>query len=150
MPRPKKSKIVGFEPGVTYFKPRAVPLSRLQEVEITHEELETLRLANLEKLSQSEAASMMGVHQSTFQRILSRARENVSDALVNGKAIKIKGGEYKMPGKDGTGPAGFKRGFGGPTGVCKCPKCGKEYPHLRGQPCNQRECPECGSLMVRG
>jgi hypothetical protein len=106
MVRPRKIKWVNFEPGVTYFKPRAVPLNELEEVGLTIDELETLRLANIEKLSQEDAAKKMNVHQSTFQRTISRAREKITDALVNGKAIKIHGGEYKMPGGDGTGPTG--------------------------------------------
>ncbi|MBU0627890.1 MAG: DUF134 domain-containing protein [Nanoarchaeota archaeon] len=167
MVRPRKIKFVDFEPGVTYFKPRAVPLNELEEVELTIDELETMRLANIENLSQEEAAKKMGVHQSTFQRTLTRAREKVTDALVNGKAIKIHGGDYKMPGKDGTVPigqgsiAGRGRGRGaglglmggqfaaGPGGICVCPKCGHEQPHIRGQPCVQTRCEKCSSLMTR-
>ncbi|NQU79034.1 DUF134 domain-containing protein [Candidatus Woesearchaeota archaeon] len=174
MVRPRKIKLVGFEPGVTYFKPRAVPLKDIEEVEVTVDELETLRLVNLKKLSQADAAAKMQVHQSTFQRTLTRAREKITDALVNGKAIKIHGGEYKMPGGDGTGPIGpgMGRGFGrgsgigrgiglgaggrmggplaaGPGGVCRCPKCQHEQSHARGLPCNQMKCPECGTTMVR-
>ncbi len=166
MPRPRKIKSVDFEPEVTYFKPRAVPLSRLEEVEIGFEELEALRLANIEKLSQSDAAQRMEIHQSTFQRTLARAREKVTDALVNGKAIKLHGGDYKLPGGDGTGPRGTGpigrgRGFGGrgrmggpfaagPGGKCVCPKCGHEQAHGRGTPCNEIRCPKCGTLMTRG
>ena len=163
MGRPRKIKIVNFEPGVTYFKPKAVPLNELGEVELTYDELETLRLSNLKNLNQIDAASKMHIHQSTFQRTLTRAREKVTEALVNGKAIKIHGGEYKMPRMNGTGPTGAGRGqgigrgmgagrgagYGGPTN-CKCSKCGKEVPHIRGQPCVNQKCPECGSMMVRG
>jgi len=170
MVRPRKIKHIHFEPGVTYFKPRAVPLSELEEVEITLDELETLRLSNLENLNQIDAASKMKIHQSTFQRTLTRAREKVTEALVNGKAIKLHGGEYKMPRGDGTGPlgqgpiAGKGRGQGagrggrgrmggpsaaGPGGVCKCPECGHEQSHVRGQPCSGVECPKCKSLMTR-
>jgi hypothetical protein len=157
-----KTKHVHFEPGVTYFKPRAVPLRDLKEVELTIEELETLRLSNVEKLSQADAAAKMNVHQSTFQRTLARAREKVTDALVNGKAIKIRGGVYKMPGGDMTGPPGGFRGRGpgrgrmggpyaaGPVGVCVCPSCGAETTHVRGLPCNRTKCPKCGAIMTRG
>jgi len=135
---------------VTYFKPRAVPLSELKEVELTLDELETLRLSNTKNLSQEDGAERMGIHQSTFHRTLTRAREKVTDALVNGKAIKIQGGD-SMPARDGTGPAvqGRGQGFGGPE-TCKCPKCGKEVPHVRGQPCTKQKCPNCGTNMVRG
>ena len=142
MVRPRKIKLVNFEPNVTYFKPRAVPLSQLEEVEMTFDELETLRLSNLEKLSQADAAKKMHIHQSTFQRTLTRAREKITDTLVNGKAIKIHGGEYKMPGRNGNKNAG-------PVGNCVCPKCGYEQPHVRGQPCNQIKCSKCETLMTR-
>ena len=167
MVRPRKIKIVNFEPGATYFKPRAIPLNLLEEVELTIDELETLRLVNIKKLSQEDAAKKMKIHQSTFQRTLTRAREKITDALVNGKAIKIHGGEYKMPGGDGTGPRGLGKGMGrgrglglgkgrmngpfaaGPGGLCKCPKCGHEQEHVRGQPCSQVKCPKCETLMTR-
>lgn len=160
MARPRKIKLVNFEPDVTYFKPRAVPLRQLQEVELTIDELETLRLSNIHKFSQAEAAARMRIHQSTFHRTLARANATISDALVNGKAIKIHGGDYKMPRGDGTGPRGLGRGFGrgrmggpfsaGPGGACVCPACGYEKSHARGQPCNRTKCPKCGTLMTRG
>ncbi|MBT5023160.1 DUF134 domain-containing protein [Candidatus Woesearchaeota archaeon] len=162
MVRPRKIKHVNFEPGVTYFKPRAIPLNQIEEVELTVDELETLRLVNIEKLSQADAAKKMKIHQSTFQRTLTRAREKITDALVNGKAIKIQGGEYKMPGRDGTGPVGNRRGEGrgfrgrmggpsaaGPNGICKCSKCGFEQKHEQGKPCVNIKCPKCGQVMTR-
>ncbi|NOQ56412.1 MAG: DUF134 domain-containing protein [Nanohaloarchaea archaeon] len=163
MVRPRKIRSVDFEPEVTYFKPQAVPLSQIEEVELTFDELETLRLSHLKRLGQTDAATMMGVHQSTFQRTLARAREKITDALVNGKAIKIQGGDYKMPNRDGTGPMGQGVGLGQGRGrgrmndsfstglgsICRCPKCGYEQPHIRGQPCNRIRCPECNGLMTR-
>ena len=157
MVRPRKIRSVNFEPDVTYFKPRAVLLSQIEEVELTFDELETLRLSHLKKLGQTEAAINMDIHQSTFQRTLARAREKITDALVNGKAIKINGGDYKMPNRDGTGPIGQGRGRGrmngplsaGPDGTCKCHGCGHEQPHVRGRPCNLIRCPKCNSLMTR-
>ncbi len=157
MARPRKIKFVNFEPGITYFKPRAVPLTELEEVELTIDELETMRLSNIEKLGQEEAAKKMGIHQSTFQRTLTRAREKVTDALVNGKAVKIHGGDYTMPGKDGTGPMGAGRDRGrmggsiaeGSSGTCLCPKCSHEQLHIKGQPCVETQCQKCGSFMTR-
>jgi len=64
-------------------------LRELDEVELTLEELEALRLKNVEDLEQTEASKKMKTSQSTFQRILSSAYAKVSDALINGKAIKI-------------------------------------------------------------
>lgn len=153
MVRPRKIRSVNFEPGITYFKPRAVPLSELEEIELTIDELETMRLSHLEKMDQKESAERMKIHQSTFQRTLARGREKVTDALVNGKAIKINGGKYTMPGKDGTGPIGQrherKYNGNGPGGVCVCPNCKHEQPHIQGQPCTQTKCEKCGSFMSR-
>lgn len=95
MARPQKLRMIAKEPEVTYFKPRAVPLSELEEVTIGIDEIEALRLNDFEKLNQTDAAKKMNVHQSTVQRILETAREKIADALCNGKAIRIEGGNYK-------------------------------------------------------
>jgi len=79
-----------FDPNVVYFKPRAVPLSLLEEVSLSLDELEALRLCDLKNLGQMEAANKMKVSQSTLQRILASARKKVAEALVGGKALKIK------------------------------------------------------------
>jgi predicted DNA-binding protein (UPF0251 family) len=75
--RPKKQRLVSFEPEIIYFKPRGVPLSDLEEVDLTVDELEVLRLADFENLDQIEAAERMKVSQSTFQRILTSARKKL-------------------------------------------------------------------------
>ncbi len=87
--RPRKIRRIVFNPEVTYFKPRGVPLRFLDEVELTHEEMEALRLKNIETMEQTEAASIMETSQSTYQRILTSAYKKIADALINGKAIKI-------------------------------------------------------------
>jgi predicted DNA-binding protein (UPF0251 family) len=89
MPRPKKRRWIRFKPGVTYFKPRGIPLRFLEEVDLAADELETLRLADFKGLDQVEAAEKMKVSQSTFQRVLASARKKVSQGLVEGKAIRI-------------------------------------------------------------
>jgi predicted DNA-binding protein (UPF0251 family) len=90
MVRPIKPRRVFFDPNVIYFKPRAVPLSMLEEVDLSIDELEALRLCDLKDLEQTEAAKKMKISQSTLQRILTSARKKISEALVEGKAIKIK------------------------------------------------------------
>lgn len=90
MARPLKPRRVGFDPDVVYFKPRAVPLSLLEEVELSIDELEALRLCDFKSLEQIEAAKKMKISQSTLQRILDSARKKVAEALIKGKAIKIK------------------------------------------------------------
>ena len=89
MARPRLCRRVRFNPNITYFKPRGVPMSTLDEVQLTTEEVEALRLKNVKDLDQNECAKKMKTSQSTFQRILSSAYKKVADALINGKAIKI-------------------------------------------------------------
>ena len=90
MSRPIKPRRVFFDPNVTYFKPRAVPLSMLEEVDLSLDELEALRLCDLKNFEQTEAAKKMKISQSTLQRILTSARQKVAQALIEGKAIKIR------------------------------------------------------------
>ena len=89
MPRPRLCRRIRFNPNVTYFKPQGVPMRFLDIIELTTEEVEALRLKNRKDLKQVECAKLMKTSQSTFQRILSSAYEKVTDALVEGKAIKI-------------------------------------------------------------
>jgi len=96
MVRPKKCRFVESTPEVTYFKPRAIPLSELEEVCLTVEELEALKLRFLDKLEQQQAAEKMRVSRTTFWRILNSAGNKVVSALIEGKAIKIEGGTYKL------------------------------------------------------
>jgi uncharacterized protein len=91
MPRPRMKRKVRFNPEVTYFKPAGIPLKELQEVILTKEEIESLRLINILELSQTEAAKKMEVSQPTFNRILKESRKKVSEAIIEGKAIKIEG-----------------------------------------------------------
>jgi predicted DNA-binding protein (UPF0251 family) len=87
-------------PGVNYFKPRAVPLATLEEVLLSVEELEALRLAHKEGLYQQEAAERMGVSRATFGRVLDAAHRKVTTALVDGCALRIEGGSFCMIGPD--------------------------------------------------
>jgi predicted DNA-binding protein (UPF0251 family) len=90
MARPTKPRRVLFDPDVLYFKPRAVPLSILDEVDLSIDELEALRLCDLKDFEQKEAAKKMKISQSTLQRILTLTRKKVAEALTEGKAIKIR------------------------------------------------------------
>ena len=89
MTRPVKPRKVDFDPNITYFKPRAVPLSMLEQVDLAVDEMEALRLCDLEGLDQVKVAKKMKISQSTLQRILSSARQKTANALITGKAIKI-------------------------------------------------------------
>jgi predicted DNA-binding protein (UPF0251 family) len=96
MPRPPKCRRVAFAPEVTYFKPAGVPLRSLEEVRLSVEELEAIRLKDLEGLEQEQGAESMNVSRPTFQRVLASARRKIADALLNGKAIRIEGGNFEL------------------------------------------------------
>ena len=96
MSRPPKCRRVAFLPNVTYFKPAGVPLRVLGEVVLRIEEVEAMRLKDLEGMEQEEAAERMNISRPTFQRVLASARQKVADALLNGKAIRIEGGNFEM------------------------------------------------------
>jgi predicted DNA-binding protein (UPF0251 family) len=83
-------------PESDYFKPRGIPLSMLEEVILTVDEFEAIRLADLEGLYQEQAAEKMKVSRPTFGRIIDSAHRKVAEALVKGKALKIEGGEFEM------------------------------------------------------
>ena len=93
MPRPLKCRRVCGCPGSYYFKPRAVPLDVLEEVCLAMDEFEAVRLADLEGLYQEAAAQRMGVSRQTFGRIIESARRTIADAIINGKSLRIEGGE---------------------------------------------------------
>ena len=96
MPRPRRCRRIGNTPDTTYFKPTGIPMRDLEEITISLVELESVRLKDLLKLDQNECATKMDISQPTFHRLLNSARNKISDALVNGKAIKIQGGNYKI------------------------------------------------------
>lgn len=119
MVRPRKRRMINNLPRINYFKPAGIPMRDLEEINLTLEELEALRLINIDELNQTEAAEKMQVHQSTFNRTLSNARNKITQALINGWALKIEGGDYKMPKRDGTGPNGDGPKTGRGRGNCK-------------------------------
>jgi predicted DNA-binding protein (UPF0251 family) len=96
MPRPLKCRRVAFVPGATYFKPAGIPMSSLEEIQLTLEEAEALRLKDLEGLDQETAAAGMNISRSTFQRVLAAARRKIAEALLNGRAVRIAGGNFEM------------------------------------------------------
>lgn len=89
MVRPRIKRLINSDLNATYFKPRAIPLSKLEEVELGADELEAIKLCDLLKLGQVTSAEKMGVSQSTFQRIITSARSKTAEALTEGKAIKV-------------------------------------------------------------
>jgi len=152
--RPKIKRTIKFFPEITYFKPAGIPLRELSEVILTLDEVEAIRLAELEDLEQIVAAKKMKISRITFMRILHSAHKKIAESLIYGKALRISGGNI-MAYQSRLGKAlqknqSFKRGQGlGGSEVCICPVCKKEFPHERSIPCMQMECPKC-KVPLRG
>jgi predicted DNA-binding protein (UPF0251 family) len=117
---------------VNYFKPRGIPVTELDRISLAVDELEALRLKDFKGIEQEKAANAMNVSQPTFHRILQSAHSKVADALVNGKAIEIEGGDYVV-----------KKG----VRLFKCYDCQNEWkePFGTGRPA---KCPKCSSLNI--
>lgn len=98
--RPKKYRCVGCVPNACYFKPKGVPLVDLEEVYLSLDELEALRLADCEGRYHEDAAREMKISRATFGRIVKGARRKVAEALTKGKALRIEAaGSQKNSGK---------------------------------------------------
>ena len=89
MPRPRLKRRIGGRPNSSYFKPAGIRMIDLAESELSLEEFEAIRLIDYEETPQEEAAKKMQISQPTLSRILKSARKKLSDAIINGKAIKI-------------------------------------------------------------
>ena len=126
MPRPVEKRCVRGTPPCNAFKPAGIPAAKLDEVTLTVDEYEAIRLVDYEQMYQEQAAETMGVSRQTVGRILERARRKVADMLVHGKVLRIEGGEYVT---------GAMREF-----LCKL--CGHRWqvPPGGGRP---PECPSC-------
>lgn len=121
MPRPRHCRRVAQLPQTNYYKPRGIPLSVLEEVILTVDEFEAIRLTDLEGLYQADAAEKMSISRQTLGRVLESAHRKIADALVNGKAMLIKGGPIEIMAASsdatelrefGPTPTGPKRGRG--------------------------------------
>ncbi len=97
MSRPVKLRYVAQLPSTGSFRPVGVPMNALREVCLSLEETEAIRLKDLEGLEQEECAQRMQISRPTFHRVLESARRKLADALVNGKAIQIEGGNFGLP-----------------------------------------------------
>ena len=128
MARPQKDRIVTCDPTISYFKPRGVPLRQIEEVRLTIDQMEALRLADLEGLSQEEAGAKMGVSRATFGRIIQRARRVVAEAIIHGKAILLEGGNYQVKNTDR---------------LFACGRCGHRWTAVCGTG-RPMQCPDCG------
>ena len=93
MPRPKKHRHCRRYDGDRVFKPRSIPMDRLEVVSLELDELEAMRLCDHEELDQTQAGSRMGVSRGTVQRLLRSGRSKVLEALLSNAALVINQGE---------------------------------------------------------
>ena len=96
--KPRKKRNVLYPPNVQYFKPQGVPVRVLDTVMLTIDEYEAIRLADYENFKHEDAAKKMDISRPTFTRLLESAHNKISDAVINGKAIRIEGGDFNFLG----------------------------------------------------
>ena len=125
-----KYRIVNGRPITNIFKPAGIPQCELEEVVLTLDELEALRLADLEKNYQEEAAKRMGISRQTFGNIIESARRKTADVLVNGKTLRIEGGVVSLT-----------------LHRLRCLDCSQEW-EMPSDSEKARHCPHCGSLNI--
>ena len=99
MPRPFCSRRISGHPAASVFKPVGIPIVELEEVVMSLDEFEAMRLADLDGLYQEEAAKQMSVSRPTFSRIMESAHRKLADAIVHGKALRIEGGPVRVEGR---------------------------------------------------
>lgn len=135
MPRPVKWRRVEFIPEVKTFIPEGISLKDLEKNVLLVEELEAIRLKDLEGLEQELCAKKMEISRQTFRRILSSARSKVADALINGKSLRIEGGNFTL-------------------NICsvQCFDCGRQwnesYENFEKILQGHYHCPYCGSIQI--
>ena len=135
MARPTKWRKIENIPIVPCFIPADKNMRGIPENRLKLEELEAIRLKDLEGLDQGECAEKMEISRPTFQRILAAAREKIADSLVNGKPIRIGGGNFTR-------------------NICplRCADCGKEwlecYENMAAATNGEYVCPACGSKKI--
>ena len=93
--RPKKVRYIQRMPKISQFSPRGKP-GRPDEINLTIDQFEALKLADFQGFDQSQGAIVMKISRASFGRILRQARRNLADAIVNGKAIKIGIGDMQI------------------------------------------------------
>ncbi len=133
MARPVSKRKIKYFPENYRFIPENACPEHLDDVVLTHDELEAVRLCDIANMEQSHAADSMGVSRGTYQRIISSARNKIASALVFGQSISIKGGNYYLD-----------------DCIAQCKSCG----HTWNNPCDvlfrddNGLCPSCGSGSI--
>jgi len=123
---------------------------RKTAIHLNLDEIEALRLADLESIYQAKAAGIMGVSRSTYGRILESARHKLALALWEGQDLLIEGGDVQV--REESNPSAAPappRGSGANRGFCLCPQCGFRQTHQPGQPCRRVHCPQCDISLMR-
>ena len=131
MPRPTCCRRVAATPRCGLFRPVGVPCSSLEEIVLTVDEMEAVRLADLEGMYQEQVAKQMNISRQTFGRVIESARQKVAQALCRGQALRIEGGTVEVV---------AMRRF-------QCYECQHvwELPHGTEQ---SQECPKCASNNI--
>ncbi|VBB09746.1 Hypothetical protein LUCI_5044 [Lucifera butyrica] len=139
MVRPHKERRVEQLPPVTHYKPAGIPLRSIEEVILTVEEMEAIRLADMEQLDQAAAAERMEISRPTFHRIVNAAHQKIATALWQGQALRVDGGNFRVAHRCQTGLRDFS-----------CQSCGYKWslPRGNGQRCRDLSCPACQSPAV--
>jgi len=122
MVRPRLQRRVSGEFSATWFKPAGIPVRELETVCLTFDELEAVRLTDLEELYQVDAALKMNVSRQTLGNIVKSAHKKIAEALIKGKAIKIEGGTVEYMRK-----------------LYYCPDCENNFPAEK----EDDNCPDC-------
>jgi predicted DNA-binding protein (UPF0251 family)/DNA-directed RNA polymerase subunit RPC12/RpoP len=125
--KPRKIRDVSLPPKVVFFKPKGIPLREIEIVNLTIDEYEAVRLADYEDFKHYEAAEKMNISRPTFTRLLESAHKKISTSIVEGKAIRIEGGDFKFSNK-----------------VFQCRRCG-QLQNLQSKEDEKSNCSNCSS-----
>ncbi len=159
MSRPSKCRRVFFNPKVRVFYPENYE-GEEEEIILTMDELEAIRLADKEGLYREDAANIMGISRQTFGNILNSAHRKIANAIIEGRVLRIEGGSVRLVNRDFSmrnrrkryrfrgGESMYGRRMGS-TGYCICSKCGYRKEHTPGTPCRDEKCPTCKIPLVR-
>lgn len=96
MPRPRKCRMIESGPIKRCYKPNGISMRELNQVVLKNDQLEAIRLADMEQMDQESAAVQMNISRPTFSRLVNESRKIVAEALVNGWALKIEGGDFEV------------------------------------------------------
>lgn len=131
MPRPFICRRINCKPKADYFKPIGVPACLIDEITLTMDEFEAIRLADLKGLYQNKAAEKMKISRQTFGNIINSAHKKIAEAIVKAKALKIQGGAYQL-----------KKLI-----KFKCSSCNHEW-EISYDSCQPNECPKCKNTNI--